>query len=176
MCKFLLGLIIGLPLPGGMSPVRLIRAVRALLDFLFVAQYPAHTSETLELLQDALRRFHANKAIFVDLGIRLHFKLPKLHSLEHYMLSILLFGTTDNYDTQYTERLHIDFAKDAYRATNRKDELPQMTAWLERREKILRHEIFIQWRLSRRCERESADTEDGSGTLTSSLPMLHAQR
>ncbi|KAI0652810.1 hypothetical protein C8Q70DRAFT_1048780 [Cubamyces menziesii] len=146
MCRFLLGLIIGLPLPGGMSPVRLVRAVRALLDFLFLAQYPAHSSESLELLQDALRRFHANKAIFVDLGIRLHFKLPKLHSLEHYLLSILLFGTTDNYDTQYTERLHIDFAKDAYRATNKKDEFPQMTTWLERREKVLRHEVFVKWR------------------------------
>ncbi|KAI0323362.1 hypothetical protein GY45DRAFT_1264699, partial [Cubamyces sp. BRFM 1775] len=133
-----------------------VRAVRALLDFLFLAQYPAHSSETLELLQDALRRFHANKAIFVDLGIRLHFKLPKLHSLEHYLLSILMFGTTDNYDTQYTERLHIDFAKDAYRATNKKDELPQMTTWLERREKVLRHEVFIKWRLA---QLEDADAQ-----------------
>ncbi|KAJ8456588.1 hypothetical protein ONZ51_g12036 [Trametes cubensis] len=159
MCRFLLGLIIGLPLPGGMSPARLLRAVRALLDFLYLAQYPAHTSESLELLKDALRRFHANKAIFVDLGIRLHFKLPKLHSLEHYILSILLFGTTDNYDTQYTERLHIDFAKDAYRASNHKDELPQMTTWLERREKILRHEIFIQWRLAQQDSRDESDAE-----------------
>jgi len=33
---------------------------------------------------------------------------------------IELFGTTDNYTTEYTERLHIDLAKDAYRATNMK--------------------------------------------------------
>ncbi|KAL7284381.1 hypothetical protein ACG7TL_001671 [Trametes sanguinea] len=63
-----------------------------------------------------MHRFHVNEAIFVDLGIRLHFKLPKLHSLEHYLLSIMLFGTIDNYDTQYTERLHIDFAKNSYHA------------------------------------------------------------
>ncbi|KAJ2978848.1 hypothetical protein NUW54_g11231 [Trametes sanguinea] len=100
MCRFLLGLVIGLPLPDGMSPARLLRAVRAMLDFLYLAQYPAHTTETPELLQDALRRFHANKSVFVDLGIRLNFKLPKLHSLEHYILSIVLFSTTDNYDTQ----------------------------------------------------------------------------
>ncbi|KAI0653229.1 hypothetical protein C8Q70DRAFT_1059466, partial [Cubamyces menziesii] len=98
-------------------------------------------------------------AIFVDLGIRLHFKLPKLHSLEHYILSILLFGTTNNYDTQYTERLHIDFAKDTYRASNHKDELPQMMTWLERREKILRHEIFIQWRLAQQDSCDESDTE-----------------
>ncbi|PIL36324.1 hypothetical protein GSI_00012 [Ganoderma sinense ZZ0214-1] len=147
ICRVLLGVIIGLPLPGGASPVRLIRATRALLHFLYLAQYPTHTSETLVLLDQALEDFHANKDVFVDLGIRTHFQLPKLHSLDHYRRSIELFGTTDNYDTQYSERLHIDFTKDAYRASNRKDELSQMTVWLERKEKILHHEKFIQWRL-----------------------------
>ncbi|KAI0953789.1 hypothetical protein AcV7_007219 [Taiwanofungus camphoratus] len=147
MCRFLLALIIGLPLRGGHSSVRLIRAVRALLDFLYLAQYPAHMTETLHLLKDALHRFHANKSIFIDLGIRSHFQIPKLHALEHYVASIRLFGTTDNYDTQYTERLHIDFSKDAYRATNHKDEFPQMTQWLERKEKVEQHQLFIQWQL-----------------------------
>ncbi|TFK85635.1 hypothetical protein K466DRAFT_601004 [Polyporus arcularius HHB13444] len=155
ICRFLLGLVIGLPLRDGLSPVRLIRAVRALLDFVYLARYPAHTSDTLALLEDALKRFHANKAIFVDLGIRTNWKLPKLHSLDHYLQSIRLFGSTDNYDSQYTERLHIDFAKDAYRATNHRDEFPQMTVWLERREKILRHEAYVQWRLERLADLEA---------------------
>ncbi|KAI0632643.1 hypothetical protein C8Q77DRAFT_1218165 [Trametes polyzona] len=142
ICRILLGIITGLPLQDGASPVRLVQAVRALLDFLYLSQYPAHTTDTLALLHDALDRFHANKTIFVDLGIRQHFRLPKLHALDHYTQSIKLFGTTDNYDTQYTERLHIDFTKNAYRATNHKDELPQMTTWLERREKILRHSAY----------------------------------
>ena len=54
VCRFLIALIIGLPLSGGFSPLRLIRAVRAMLDFLYLAQYPAHTSDTIALLQDAL--------------------------------------------------------------------------------------------------------------------------
>ncbi|KAH9850541.1 hypothetical protein C2E23DRAFT_869966 [Lenzites betulinus] len=145
ICRFLLGLVIGIPLPPGASPSQLVRAVRALLDFLYLVQYPAHTSTTLGLLKMALERFHDNKEVFVDLGIRAHFKIPKLHSLDHYIECIKLFGTTDNYDTQYTERLHIDFAKDAYRATNRKDEFPQMTLWLERHEKIMRHEACAPW-------------------------------
>ena len=148
ICRDLLGLIVGLRLPGGVSSVRLVRATRALLDFLYIAQYPTQTSETLSMLDTALATFHENKAVFVDLGIRSHFRLPKLHSLDHYRQSIELFGTTDNYDTQYSERLHIDMAKDAYRATNRKDELSQMTIWLERKEKIQRHEKHIEWRLS----------------------------
>ena len=47
--------------------------------------------------------------------------------------------------TKQTEQLHIDFTKDAYRTTNQKDEYPQMTAWLERREKIQQHAAYINW-------------------------------
>lgn len=136
IARFLLGLVIGLPLPGGQSPARLVRALRGLLDFLYLAQYPVHSTETLALLKDALLRFHENKSIFVELGIRQHFNFPKMHSLIHYLEIIIRFGTTDNYNTEYAERLHIDFTKDAYRATNHKDEFYQMTTWLERKEKI----------------------------------------
>ncbi|KAH9923403.1 uncharacterized protein BXZ73DRAFT_91440 [Epithele typhae] len=146
ICRFLLGLIVDLPLRDGFSPIRLVRAVRSILDFLYLAQYPSHTSDSLDLLKAALRSFHDDKDIFVALGIRIHFKIPKLHSLDHYPFSITLFGTTDNYDTQYTERLHIELTKDAFRATNRKDVFSQMTLWLERREKMQRHAAFVAWR------------------------------
>lgn len=169
MCRILLGLIIGLPLPQGASPSRLVRATRALLDFLYYAQYPTHTAVTLQFLDKALQSFHANKQIFIDLGIRDHFRLPKLHSLDHYRRAIEMFGTTDNYDTQYTERLHIDFAKDAYRASNKKDELSQMTLWLERREKVQCHEKYVQWRIAAlersRQPQEAPQTASISGSL-----------
>ncbi|KAG1811639.1 hypothetical protein EV424DRAFT_1473681 [Suillus variegatus] len=147
ICRFLLGIVIGIRLPGNLNNARLTRAVRAILDFLYLAQYPCHTDETLALLDDALTRFHNNKDIFLDLGIRSNFNLPKLHGFRHYVHMIKMYGTTDNYNTEYTERLHIDLTKDAYRATNHKDEYSQMTLWLERREKILWHDNFVQWRL-----------------------------
>jgi hypothetical protein len=146
ICRILLGLVVDLKLPDGRSPLALIRSIRSLLDFLYLAQYPVHTSETLRLLQQSLERFHEHKQIFVDLGIRNDFNLPKLHSLAHYAESIQLFGTTDNYNTEYTERLHIDLAKDAYRATNHRDEYSQMTVWLERKEKVLQHQSYLDWR------------------------------
>ncbi|KAJ7429549.1 hypothetical protein B0H11DRAFT_2405437 [Mycena galericulata] len=123
IARFLLGIIVDIPIPGGFSPIRLILPVRAILDFVYIAQYPLHSTETLGHLGNARERFHENKGIFT------------------------LYGTSDNYHTEYTERLHIDLAKDAYRATSSKDEFPQMTVWLERREKILRHDQYIQWRL-----------------------------
>ncbi|KAI0749087.1 hypothetical protein C8Q74DRAFT_1212299 [Fomes fomentarius] len=175
ICRILLGLMVGRRLPGGASPVRLVRATRALLDFLYLAQYPTHTTDTLHLLDDALEAFHANKGIFVDLGIRQHFQLPKLHSLDHYRRSIELFGTTDNYDTQYSERLHIDLAKDAYRATNHKDELDQMTKWLIRKEKIQRHAKYIEWRLRQDHEvSQTPLTRPTPGTLITRHPSVKA--
>lgn len=95
----------------------------------------------------ALHDFHKNKGVFYDLGIRENFNFPKLHALAHYVEQIKLFGTPDNFNTSYSERLHIDFAKDAYRASNRKDEYPQMVIWLQRREQIRAHQTYVDWRL-----------------------------
>jgi hypothetical protein len=148
ICRFLLGLVVDAPLPNGLSNARLLRCVRAIMDFLYYSQYSIHTDTTLGLMRDALNRFHTNKDIFIDLGVRDHFNIPKFHFLSHYIDLITLFGTTDNFNTQYTERLHIDYAKDAYAATNKKDEYTQMTMWLERKEKIRRHEQYIKWRTS----------------------------
>ena len=131
MCRILLGLIIDIPLEGNLSNVRLIKAVRALLDFLSLAQYPIHTDETVALLEDALEQFHKNKDIFIDLGLCKAFNIPKLHFTQHYIEFIKLYSTLDNFNTEYTERLHIDLAKDAYAATNHKDKFTQMTLWLE---------------------------------------------
>lgn len=146
MSRFILGIVVDIPLPDGSSSAPLVRSVWALLDFLYLAQYPIHTDDSLDAMDAALRRFHDNKKIFITLGVRQHFNLPKLHFARHYVYKIRLFGTTDNVNTEYTERLHIDLAKDAYRATNHKDEYPQMTTWLERKEKIQRHSKYIEWR------------------------------
>ncbi|KAI0026550.1 hypothetical protein K488DRAFT_81329 [Vararia minispora EC-137] len=145
ICRILLGTIADLPAPRGHSPARIQRAVRGLLDYVHLAQYPEHSEESIQDLERTLAAFHANKQVFVDLGVREHFNLPKLHSLSHYAPSIRLFGTADNFNTSYSERLHIDFAKSAYRSTNRKDEYPQMTLWLLRQEKIHMHRRYVEW-------------------------------
>jgi hypothetical protein len=67
ICRFLLGIIIDIPLAGGFNAVRLLHATWAILDFIYLAQYPCHTSDTLPLLNNALSHFHLNKSIFIDL-------------------------------------------------------------------------------------------------------------
>ncbi|KAH9907686.1 uncharacterized protein B0H18DRAFT_898035 [Fomitopsis serialis] len=122
---------------------------RSLLDFIYLAQYPTHDDTTLEYMEDALKMFHANKQVLVNLGIWDDFNIPKIHSLLHYVQSIRLFGMTDNYNTEMFERLHIDFVKDTWRASNHRDEFPQMMRWITRNEKMALYEMF-----QRECQAE----------------------
>jgi len=88
MCSILLGLIINLPVPGGHDSSRIVKAMRSLLDFLYIAQYQCHTSNALDRLQGCLATFHEHKTVFLELEAWENFNLPKLHSLSHYVSSI----------------------------------------------------------------------------------------
>ncbi|KAN0136268.1 hypothetical protein V8E53_005873 [Lactarius tabidus] len=145
MCRVLLGVVVDLTLPGGQSSARLARVVRALLDFIYISQYPVQTTESLKAMDAALCRFHENKDILIELEVRRGFIIPKLHSLIHYTRSIALFGAADNYNTEQSERLHIECAKKGFRASNFKDETKQMTTWMERQETINHHAEFLNW-------------------------------
>ena len=81
----------------------------------------------------------------MDLGVQDHFNILKIHSLLHYSSSIHIFSTTNNYNTEQTEQLHIDFVKNAYCSTNHKDEYPQMTTWMEHCKKIQQHMVCIKF-------------------------------
>ncbi|KAF8833145.1 hypothetical protein BDN67DRAFT_992890 [Paxillus ammoniavirescens] len=48
----------------------------------------SHTEASLHQMDDTLKLFHQNNAIFVDLGIQSDFNIPKIHSLIHYTASI----------------------------------------------------------------------------------------
>ncbi|KAH7904150.1 hypothetical protein BJ138DRAFT_1019522 [Hygrophoropsis aurantiaca] len=134
-------------------------AVRGVLDFIYYSQYQSHTSDTLNRMQDALTMFHDNKDVFVELGIREHFNIPKVHSMLHYIHSIKLFGSADGFNTESPERLHIDFAKRAYRASNRRDYVIQMTTWLRRQESIYIQEAYLAW-LGYGMDLQAPDTEE----------------
>ncbi|KAF8260450.1 hypothetical protein EI94DRAFT_1773693 [Lactarius quietus] len=122
ICRFLLGIIINIRLPYHLSNARFLHSACALLDFLYLAQYHIHSHSTLQLLMDALSCFHANWDIFISLNICSQFTFLKLHYLSHYIESIKYLGTTDNFNMQFMEWLHIDLAKDIYVAMNHKDE------------------------------------------------------
>ncbi|KAG1840100.1 hypothetical protein DFJ58DRAFT_611552, partial [Suillus subalutaceus] len=138
MARVLLGCLIG-KVPRGV-----IQAYRSLLDFIYLAQYPTHDDTTLQYMQKALEDFHQHKEVIINLGVRDDLDIPKFHSLQHYLENIKNFGTTDNYNTEMFERFHIDFCKEAWYASNGRNEKPQMIAWLTRREKVSSFQSYLK--------------------------------
>jgi hypothetical protein len=120
-------------------------AVKSILDFIYLAQYGTHNNITLGYMEDALQAWETNRSFFIQTGICEDFNIPKFHSLLHYMESIKLFGTTDNYNTEMFEWLHIDFAKHGWHASNFHDEFPQMISWLSRQTVRTRGNSAVFW-------------------------------
>jgi hypothetical protein len=105
------------------------------------------TTETLRQpeMQEALDLFYANKKVFVDESIREHFSISKLHSILHYIDSIIFFGTLDGFNSKHFkegpgERLRIHYENKGYRASwPATGEIIQMTRWFQRQEAIALH-------------------------------------
>ncbi|KAF8531956.1 hypothetical protein JB92DRAFT_3080788 [Gautieria morchelliformis] len=146
-------------------PPQAFKVARTVLDFVYLSQYPSHTTTTLNCLQDALNRFHRYKEAFVQSKIRDHFQIPKLHMIEHYVESIMSRGTTDGFNTELPERLHIDFSKVGYRASSRKDFIIQMTRWLTRQEKIHSFSSFLSSHSPDEPDVDDEDCEENLGRL-----------
>ncbi|KAJ7911973.1 hypothetical protein B0H13DRAFT_2478875, partial [Mycena leptocephala] len=130
---------------NGAADPKVLRAVRGVLDFIYYAHFETHTDASLAKLEEAWKLFHANKDVFVTKEIREHFNIPKIHSMQHYVDMIRALGTADGYNTELSERLHIDCAKLGYAASSKKEYVRQMTTWLMRREAIDRFASYLQW-------------------------------
>ncbi|KAJ3818812.1 hypothetical protein F5880DRAFT_1625872 [Lentinula raphanica] len=148
MGKILLGCLVGSDMPRDA-----LTAVRAILDFIYLAQYSTHDDDTLSYMSDALDLWHDKKSSFIDVGVHDDLNIPKFHALQHYVEMIRFFGCTDNYNTEMFERLHIDYTKKGWRASNKREEFPQMTKWLSRQENVQSFQKELSWILEQQCIR-----------------------
>jgi hypothetical protein len=170
MAKVFLGIVIGI------LPSRAVTVVQALLDFIYLAQLQMQTSKTLDALEQCLQTFHENKQIIVDLKIRDHFNIPKIHAIMHYVTCIRALGSADGYNSESPERLHIDFAKEAYRASNKRDYMEQMALWLQRHEAMWVRESYLIWiedRLGTDCAVVTEEDEEDGDDLGDDIDEHH---
>ncbi|KAF9470583.1 hypothetical protein BDN70DRAFT_909500 [Pholiota conissans] len=116
---------------AGATDPRVILAMRGVLDFLYYVHFETHTDKSLAHLEAAWRRFHDNKDIFETLEIHSHFNISKIHNIQHYPNLICSHGTADGFNTEGSERLHIDYAK--------------MVVWLHCQEAIHNFCCYLQW-------------------------------
>ena len=63
----------------------------------------------------------------------------------HYIDTIMNKGSLDGYSTKISERLHIDYAKEAYRAGNQRDYIANMMLWLQRQEAFACRTAYLDW-------------------------------
>lgn len=127
-----------LPAVAGCAERDAVKAARSILDFMHRAHMGKLSDTDLEELERDLADFHDAKDVFGRTGVldtdEMFDGIPKLHMISHYAHSICELGTTDGYNTEASERLHIDFVKEGWRASNKVNPLEQMARYIQRKE------------------------------------------
>ncbi|KAI6164096.1 hypothetical protein EDD17DRAFT_1565613 [Pisolithus thermaeus] len=143
--------------------------VHSLLDFIYYVQLQCHTDMTLVAMEEGLKMFHAHKHVLVELGVHEDFNVLKIHSMQHYVTSIQALGSTDGYNMEYPEQLHIDYTKDGYWASNKCNYMEQMALWLQCQEAMYYKSVYLAWRkpcavgLESGCKSNARDSETHIG-------------
>ncbi|KAF7293665.1 RPN1-RPN2-N domain-containing protein [Mycena indigotica] len=120
-------------------PRQVVVALRALMDFRFMAQSPQITEATLVRMEQCLATFHEHKQHIIDCGGREqpHFAIPKLEFLHSIVPSIRWAGVPMQYTADITEKAHSTQIKVPARTeTNHRDYDPQIVRHLDRAEKL----------------------------------------
>ncbi|KAG2144392.1 uncharacterized protein EDB93DRAFT_1241273 [Suillus bovinus] len=88
------------PTLWGMASPGFIRAVRAMIDFIYLAQNPLHTESSIASMTQALWDFHNNKQAILDAeaqqgkgGAKDDFFIPKLELMQSFTRAIFHVGT-----------------------------------------------------------------------------------
>ena len=117
-----------MPAISGIVPPKMVRALRAFLDFCYIVRRSFLSVDTLHEAEDALELFHSEREVFREEGVRdvLGFSMPRQHALSHYIESIRLYGAPNGLCSSITESMHIKAVKEPWRRSNRFLALIQM--------------------------------------------------
>ncbi|KAA1472182.1 hypothetical protein DENSPDRAFT_778039 [Dentipellis sp. KUC8613] len=116
-----------LPAICGHVPVRMVRCLKAFLDFCYLARRSSHDEAALTSMQDALSQFQRDREVFREEGSRADgFSLPRQHSLRHYVPGIRLFASPNGLCSSITESKHIKAVKEPWCRSSRNKPLAQI--------------------------------------------------
>ncbi|KAI6018216.1 hypothetical protein BKA83DRAFT_4058444 [Pisolithus microcarpus] len=125
-----------LPAIEGHVPQAVVCTFRAFLEFCYLVRKSVITESDLDLINDALDRFHHYREVFKTTGVVFTFSLPRQHSLKHYHDLIKLFGAPNGLCSSITESKHIKAVKKPYRRTSHFKALGQMLIINQRLDKL----------------------------------------
>jgi hypothetical protein len=130
-----------------------LRALIGIQEFIYMAQYNIHDEDSLDYMKGCLDTFHMHKKEFIKNGARRskngilhHFNIPKLYALHSYVDHIRQMGASPQFSTEITENCHQTMAKQAYRATNKRDFEKQMCRYLDRTDRVTLLSELLLWR------------------------------
>ena len=135
--RYLVGIIAGKALPP------FVIAIRALMDFRYLAQARQIDDTILLRIASSLQLFHLHKQSILDLRGRVgkgnkpmdHFQIPKLELMHGVVPSTTSSGAVIQWSADTTERAHITEVKVPGRSGNNRSYNPQICRWLDRSEK-----------------------------------------
>ena len=114
----------------------MVKALRAFLEFCYIARRNVHDMQSLEELDKALQRYHHYRKIFITTGVQTGFNLPHQHTLIHYSKAICMFGALNGLCSSITESKHIEAVKEPWRRSSRFEALRQMLLTNQRADKL----------------------------------------
>ncbi len=124
---------------------KVLLAIRALTDYIFMAHNPLLSVASLETMAEHLSEFHRNKSIFIQNGSQGemdHLRIPKLHALIHYLENSYQLGVPNNFSTETPESLHIKMCKEPYKATNHCEYDCQILNYLDIQDRLVLWALF----------------------------------
>ena len=128
---------------AGKAPPLFVIAIRALMDFRYLAQSRQLDDNQLAQITTSLQLFHDHKQSILDAGARVgkknkpmnHFQIPKLEFMHGVVPSVAACGVVMQWSADTTEHAHITEIKVPGRSGNNQSYNPQICRWLDRSEK-----------------------------------------
>lgn len=147
-----------LPAIEGHVPPQMVRALSAFLEFCYLVRRDVIDEDTLDQIDNALARFHRDRDIFIQSGVRMDgISLPRQHSLKHYRRLIQLFASPNGLCSSMMEARHITAVKQPCRRSSRNNALGQIVKTNQRLDKLaaIRVDFAARGMLEGACSRLS---------------------
>ncbi|KAG1888723.1 hypothetical protein F4604DRAFT_1674358 [Suillus subluteus] len=137
---------------AGVAAPRFIRSICALIEFIYLAQNPVHSPDSLHSMVQALSDFHAFKDAIIDAearrgkkGVKEDFFIPKLELLQSFRGTVERLGMLMQFSADMTERLLITHCKHLFKRTNRRstDFMEQCVRILNRQESMELFNLYV---------------------------------
>ncbi|KAF8262344.1 hypothetical protein EI94DRAFT_1773205 [Lactarius quietus] len=125
-----------LPAIAGHVPPQMVRAIAAFMEFCYLVRRSQLDEDTLHQIDVAVARFHQEREIFKETGVRDDFSLPRQHSMSHYRFLIQQFGAPNGLCSSITESKHIKFVKEPWRRSSRNEPMGEMLLINQRLDKL----------------------------------------